>query len=171
MFNDLIRKRRSIRKFTKDSVEKEKIQLLVEAALLAPTSKNLHPWTFVVVTDRELLAKLSRTKPHGSTFLKNAPCAIVVCANDEKSDVWAEDCAIASTFILLAAESLNLGACWIQIRKRLHDDNIPAERYILDLLNLQQSFKVESIIAIGHPAETKPPHSKEELLFDKVIYK
>jgi len=168
MFMDLIANRRSIRRFTTDKVETEKIELLKEAALRAPSSRGVNPWEFIFITDRNLLKKLSGAKPHGSTFLKDAPLGIVVCADPEKSDVWVEDASIAAIFIQLAATYLELGNCWIQIRERLHDENQTAEAYIADQLNIPSHLKVESMIAIGYPAESKSPHQKEELQNEKI---
>ena len=168
MFMDLITKRRSIRRFTADKVEAEKVEILKEAALRAPSSRGINPWEFIFITDRNLLANLSAAKPHGSTFLKDAPLGVVVCADPQKSDVWVEDASIATIFIELAAASLDLGSCWIQIRKRMHDETQSSEAYIANLLNIPSHLKVESMIAIGYPAESKPPHSREELQNEKV---
>jgi len=168
MFMDLITNRRSIRRFTTDKVETEKIELLKEAALRAPSSRGSNPWEFIFITDRNLLEKLSGAKPHGSTFLKDAPLGIVVCADPEKSDIWVEDASIAATFIQLAATYLELGSCWIQIRERMHDETRTAEAYIADQLNIPSDIKVESMIAIGYPAESKSPHPKESLQNEKI---
>jgi nitroreductase len=168
MFMSLIQKRRSIRKFLAKPVEDEKIDLLIEAALRAPSSRGLNPWEFVVVTEHDLLEKLSNAKIHGSQFLKNAPLGIVVCADPNKCDVWVEDCSIASTFIFLAAESIGLRSCWIQIRERMHNESLSAEAYVMDVMGIAPQLKVESIIAIGYPDETKPFHKKEKLQYEKV---
>jgi nitroreductase len=168
MFIALIQRRRSIRKFLAKPVEAEKIDLLIEAALRAPSSRGLAPWEFVVVTDRDLLGKLSRAKQHGSAFLKHAPLGIVVCADPQHCDVWIEDASIAATFIQLAAESLGLGSCWIQIRKRMHEGTRSAQEFVAQTLHIPQKMQVESIIAIGYPDEKMPPHGKDELLYEKV---
>ena len=168
MFIELERKRRSIRKYKDRSIEPEKVDLLVEAALLSPSSRAFFPWEFVVIEDRDVIQRLSKAKPNGGSFLAGAPLAIVVCADTEKSDVWIEDASIASTMILLAAESLDLGACWIQIRKRPHDDSKTAEEFIRETLDLPERISVLSIIAIGYPDESLPPHSKDELHYDQV---
>ena len=168
MFMDLITKRRSIRRFTADKVEAEKVEILKEAALRAPSSRGINPWEFIFITDRNLLANLSAAKPHGSTFLKDAPLGVVVCADPQKSDVWVEDASIATIFVELAAASLDLGSCWIQIRKRMHGETQSSEAYVANLLNIPSHLKVESMIAIGYPAEIKPPHLKEELQNEKV---
>jgi len=170
MFLSLIQKRRSIRRYLPWPVEKEKIDLLIEAALRAPSSRGFNPWEFILVTERDLLQKLSVTKKHGSSFLRNATLGIVVCANADKSDVWVEDASIASIFIQLAAESIGLGSCWIQIRERMHDKEKTAQQYIAEILNIPPELKVESIIAVGHPEKRKAPHEKEELQYDKIHF-
>ena len=168
MFLPLIQNRRSIRKYKDKGVEAETIDLLVEALLRAPTSMGKNSWDFVVVTDPSLLEKLSRSKPHGATFLKNAPLGIVVCADPQISDVWIENSSIASIYIHLTATSLNLGSCWIQIRERPHDDTRSAEAYVADVLDLPAHLRVLSIIAIGYPAESKAPHPRDALAYDRV---
>lgn len=168
MFMSLIEKRRSIRRFKKQQVESEKINTLIEAALRSPSSRGFNPWHFVVVTNPTLLAKLSRAKQHGSSFLKNAPLGIVICGDRDKSDVWVEDCSIASIFIHLAATSLELGSCWIQIRERMHDKTTTAEAHVQDILDIPARLRVESIVAIGYPDEERNPHRKETLPYQKV---
>lgn len=142
MFMSLIRKRRSIRKYTDQPIEADKIDTLVEAALRAPSSHGHNPWEFVLVTDRDLLERLARSKPTGATFLAGAPLGIVVCADRARSDVWIEDCAIAATFIQLAAESIELGSCWIQIRKRMHDDTATAAESVARTVGLPADREV-----------------------------
>ncbi len=169
MFFELIQKRRSIRRFTTEPIESGKIDRLKEAALRAPSSRGLNPWEFVFVTDRELLKKLARAKPHGSSFMSNAALGIVVCADPARSDVWVEDASIATIFLHLAAESLGLGSCWIQIRKRMHSEKMTAEAFIADTLNLPSHLSVEAMVAIGHPAEKKQPHDRGMLQKEKVF--
>jgi nitroreductase len=168
MFYDLIEKRRSIRRFTDKPVAQGQIEKLAEAVLRAPSSRGFNPWQFVFVTDRRLLEQLSKAKPHGSSFLAGAPLGVVVCGNPEISDVWVEDTAIASVFLHLAAESLGLGSCWIQIRKRRHTEEASSGSYVADLLQIPAPLRVESIIAIGSPAESKPSHPPEALQREKV---
>ena len=170
MFFSLIEKRRSIRKFKPMPIEKEKIDKIIEAALSSPSSRGFNPWRFIVVDRSELLESLSKAKPHGATFLKDAPLGIVVCGDESKTDVWVEDTSIATIFIQLAAHSLGLGSCWIQIRKREYNQNKSAEDYIKELLKIPNNFKVESMIAIGYPDENKKPHTKESLEMEKVFW-
>lgn len=168
MFIDLLRSRRSIRRFQDRRVEKEKIDILIEAMLRSPSSRGLNPWEFVVVTGKESLDRLSQAKPHGASFLKNAPLAIAVCADPEKCDVWVEDCSIASIILHLAAADLGLGSCWVQIRMREHDVHQTAKDYVADILGLKQGMVVEAIIAIGYPAEQLSGHPRSSLPSEKV---
>lgn len=170
MFLDLIRSRRSIRKFKNQAVEKEKTDTLVEAALRSPSSRGINPWRFIVIEDKSLLERLSCAKPHGAGFLKDAPLGIVVCCDATKSDVWVEDASIASVFIHLAAHEIGLGSCWIQIRKREYNPSKSSDTYIKELLNLPDNIKIESIIAIGYPAEVKKGHTKDSLQRHKVSF-
>lgn len=165
---ELLRKRRSIRKFTNQPVESDKIDLLIEAAVRTPTSRGRNPWHFIVVTEPELLRQLGKAKEHGSAFLAAAPLAIVVAADTTISDVWTEDCSIAAMVIQLTALDLGLGSCWVQIRLRPHQGECSAESYLKELLNLQDSHVVECIIALGYPAEEKNGHALESLPFDRV---
>ncbi|OEF99977.1 hypothetical protein BHF71_07180 [Vulcanibacillus modesticaldus] len=165
---ELLKKRRSIRKFKKDKVPNDLINQIIQAALLSPSSRKINPWEFIVVDDENYLEKLSHSKIHGSHFLKNAPLGIVVVADENKSDVWIEDTSISSIIIQLTAHSLGLGSCWIQIRNRMNSENQTAEDYIKNLLAIPDNYKVESIIAIGYPDENKPPHTEKELQFEKV---
>jgi len=165
---ELLRRRRSIRRFTAEKVAPGDRETLVEAALRAPSSRGNNPWEFILVDDPELLGKLSRSKQHGSEFLKGAPLGIVVCADSTRSDVWIEDCSIAAIIIQLTAVSLGLGSCWAQIRNRQHDAEKSAETYIRELLGLPEQVKVESILAIGHPAEKKSPVAADKLQHEKI---
>ena len=164
----LLRKRRSIRKFTREKIAPELVETLVEAALRAPSSRSINPWEFIVVDDPEILLKLSGAKQHGSEFLKNAPLGIVVCADSTKSDVCIEDCSIAAIIIQLTAVSLGLGSCWAQIRNRMHDAEKSSELFVRELLGLPDHLMVETIIGIGHPGESKKPLQAGKLQHEKI---
>ncbi|MCD4741510.1 MAG: nitroreductase family protein [Desulfobacteraceae bacterium] len=170
MFFKLIEKRRSIRKFKQKKIERKKIDKLIEAALRAPSSRGFNPWRFIVIDNKDILYKLSESKPHGSSFLKDAALGIVVCGDIGKSDVWVEDTSIAAIFIQLAAESLELASCWIQIRKREHNKTLSANKYVKELLSIPDNMNVASIIAIGYPDEDKQGHTKESLQTEKIFY-
>lgn len=170
MLIDLLRARRSIRRFTDQPIEPEKIDLLVEAALRSPSSKGNNPWEFIVVTDPAMLKQLAVAKAHGATFLQGAPLAIVVCADPAQSDVWVEDASIATTLIHLQATDLGLGSCWVQIRLRQLEDGTSSQAYLADLLGLPEHMMVLAIVGIGYPVDTKSGHPHASLCFNQVSY-
>jgi nitroreductase len=167
---DILRTRRSIRKYEKKTLDNASLDILKEALLRCPSSRGINPWMFIFVDNNELLNKLSMSKEHGANFLKDAALGIVVCGDETKSDVWVEDCSIASIVVQLAAQSLGLGSCWIQIRKRAHSKDTSAEEYIQELLGIPRHMKVESIISLGYPAEVKKPVPLEKLEFEKIRF-
>ncbi len=167
-FMELLRQRRSVRQFEPRPIEPDKVDLLKEAVLRSPSSRNLDPWAFVFVQDKALLKALSEAKPHGAAFLKDAALGVVICGDESVSDVWIEDCSIASILTQLAAQSLGLGSCWIQIRRRQRPDGTPAEDYIRTVLQLPSHLHVESIIAVGYPARQPEPIPRSQLKDDRI---
>jgi len=167
---EILRQRRSVRVYQSAPVSDEQVEQLVEAVLRSPSSRGFQPWQFIVVRDRELIEKLSLAKAQGSAFLAKAPLAMVIAADTGKSDVWVEDCSIAAIILQLTAESLGLGSCWAQIRNRPHNSSQSADGYLKGLLGLPDSFAVECIVGIGHPAEDKTPHSADSLRRGQVHY-
>lgn len=165
---EILRNRRSIRKYTNQEIEVDKIELLKEAVLRSPSSKNINPWEFVFVDDKKLIQQLKECKPHGVASLQTAPLAVVICADETKNDVWVEDCSIAAILLQLTAQSMDLGSCWIQVRKRMHSEEVSAEKYVQDLLGIPENFKVLSIVTIGYPEASRDGKSFDELQFGKI---
>lgn len=170
MFYDLLKSRRSIRKFQDKQVEKEKIDTILKSALLSPSSRGRRPWEFIVMSDKEILQKLSKCREYGSQFLADAPLGIVVIANSESNDVWTEDASIAAIIIQLSSQSLGLGSCWVQVRERQHAENMDAGNFIKGVLEIPAKYSVECIVAIGYPAEEKKPYDENELMYNKIHY-
>ena len=168
-FLEMIKKRRSIRKYKQKEVEKEKIHKIMQSALLSPSGKNINPWKFVVVEDKELLLELSKAKTGGSQFLAQVPLAVVVLTDPEKTDIWIEDASIAATMIMLSAQDSGLGSCWIQIRNRMHQDNIKSEKYVKQILKIPDNLAVLCIIAIGYPDEKKSDKCIDEMKWNDVF--
>lgn len=167
-FQDLITRRRSIRKFTDELLKPEEVELLLKAALKSPSSKSKNPWQFIVVEDKEQLIKLSKCKATGSKPIENCVLGIIVLADPLTSNVWIEDSSIASIMIQLQAEDLGLGSCWIQIRERFTPDNESASEYIKDMFDIPLQLEVLSVIAIGHKNQERPPFDEEKLQWEKV---
>lgn len=165
---EILRNRRSIRNYMVQPISEEKLNLLKEAVLRSPSSKNINPWEFIFVEKRDIISELKKCKSHGVTSLDTAPLAVVVCADENKNDVWIEDCSIASIILQLTAQSIGLGSCWIQIRSRMYSEALSSEKYIQNLLNIPENFKVLSIVTIGYPLKFREGKAYEELLFEKI---
>lgn len=164
---ELYKKRRSIRKFTSDKITIENIKYLKKAALLAPTSRNLKPIEFIFIDNEETICDLKKCKQFGTVALDTAPLAIAIIGDTKKSDVWIEDASIATTFIMLEAESLGLGSNWIQMR--LRDGEVgPSEEEVRKILNIPEHYGVLSILAIGSKNEEKRCYTDEDLDFSQV---
>jgi len=159
---NLIMKRRSIRKFKDEKISEEEIQKLVNAGLLAPTSKNNKAVKLIVIDDKNKILELKDCRNIGTVGLQTAPCAIVVIADREKSDVWVEDASIAASYMQLAAEDLGLGSVWIQMRNRV-SDNDSSENEVRKLLSIPEKYGVLCIIALGHKNEIKDSYTEDDI--------
>ncbi|WFA09323.1 nitroreductase family protein [Tissierella sp. Yu-01] len=166
---EILKNRRSIRKFKEEKVAKEVIEQVLKAGLLAPSSKNKKPVQFIVVEDKDTLLKLKECKSKGADAFNTAPCAIVVIADNQLSDVWIEDASIATILLQTAAENLGLGSVWIQMRNR--QNNIGnSEDEVRKVLNIPENYGVLSIVAIGYKDEIKEPYNENSLDFSKIHY-
>ncbi len=170
-FRDLVKIRRSIRKFQDKRVEIEVVKDILKATLMAPSSKRSQPWQFVVVDENDKLDAMSRCREMGCKFLADAPMAVVVLADESLSDVWVEDASIVAAYMQLAAEDAGLGSCWVQVRNRktpAGDDT--TENYLRDLLSIPEHYRVECIVALGYKAEEKNPFDESKLKWDRLKY-
>lgn len=167
---NLLTNRRTIRKYKKQEIEKEKVDIIIKAALTSPSGRNIRPWELIIVKDKAILSKLGDSRGPASKHMEDAVLGIVIVADPNLTDIWIEDASIISTIIQITAESLALGSGWIQIRDRKHKDGQCLESYIKELLKLPKEFRVESMIAIGYANEDKSPHDLEKLPMDKIHY-
>ena len=167
-FSELVKTRRSMRKFTEEELTQDEVVALMRAALMSPSSKGSHAWEFVVVDDKALLEQLAHCKDKGAALIAGAPLAVVVLADPQVSDVWIEDASVASTLLLLQAEDLGLGACWVQVRNRSMEDGKPAEEMVRTMLKVPEHLRVLSIIALGHKGMERKPFNEDRLLWEKV---
>lgn len=167
-FHDLLVGRRSIRRYTSEPVNPDDVRLILEAGLMAPTSKSSRPWSFVVVEDKDMLTRLSQCKDMGAGPIAKCPLAIVVTVDATKSDPYIEDASIAAAYMQLQAADLGLGSCWIQVRGRFGADGMPAEEYVQEALGIPETFPVICILTIGHPDEQRKPQATDKLLWERV---
>ena len=166
-FESLIIARRSTRKFTEQLISPEEVQILFQAALLAPTSKNCKSWEFVAVENKDLLKQLSVCKDAGGGFLEGCALAIVVLGNKTITDIWVEDASIAATYIQLQAEDLGIGSCWCHVRNRMLGE-MPSEQLVRDILDINDNFGVLCIIGLGYKNQERKSNDLSKLTWEKV---
>ncbi len=167
-FHQMLLTRHSIRRYTSQPVSGDNVKTILEAALLAPTSKNARSWQFVVVEDKEMLQRLSECKPSYATSIKDATFAVVVTASPERSEAFVEDATVAAIFMHLQAAALGIGSCWVQVRGRFSADGEPSEDVVRDLLGIPHDMAVECIMTFGYSAETRKPVDPAKLQWEKV---
>ncbi len=167
-FQQLLLRRRSIRKFTGELLTPDQTRTILEAALLSPTSKNSRSWEFIAVEDKEMLTRLSQCKPNTGSLIAGAALAVVVLGNPLVSDAWIEDGSIAAINMQLQAEDLGLGSCWVQVRNRTYSDRLTAGEYINDLLGVPMPLEVLCVVAFGVKAKERPAADLALLPWEKV---
>ncbi len=143
--------RRSVRSYTDQDVEPEKIEAILEAGMAAPSGKNGQPWDFIVLTRREILDEMAERLPYAK-MLREARVAIAVCADRTKSPYWYVDCSAAAENILLAAHALGLGAVWTATYP--YRDRMDV---VKELCGLPGSYDSLCVIPVGYPAREARP--------------
>lgn len=151
--------RRSIRAFRSDPVDDGLVRSLLQAAMAAPSARACDPWRFVVLRDPAQRSAIAAGLPNGK-MLAESPLGIAVCgeleaACDRQLSYLIQDCSAAVENLLLAASLLGLGACWLGIHPR--EDRIALLR---QQLALPDTLLPIALVAIGHPAETKPGRTR-----------
>jgi nitroreductase len=150
----LIKKRRSIRKYTDQPVTDRQIRQLLEAAMAAPSGSNIQPWDFVVVRDPDLKRQLAQTHTW-SYMAADATVVFVVCTNQSASGHWLEDASAATQNLLLAVTALGLGAVWVGIYP-----GTDRKAHVRQVLAIPDEIRVLCLVPVGHPAESKPPRTQ-----------
>jgi nitroreductase len=146
--------RRSVRRFDPKPVPASVIELMLRAAMQAPSAANAQPWHFVVITERLMLEKVTEFHPAAES-LHQATVAILVCGDsllEKRPDRWIMDCSAATQNILLAAHANDLGAVWLGI----HPDPIRIDG-MRRLVNLPKHVHPLSLVALGYPAQVSLP--------------
>lgn len=151
---EVIRTRRSVRKYSSTAVPQESVELMLRAAMAAPSAGDQQPWRFVVVRDSERLRGLASAGPHGG-MIERAPVAIVVCADLGRvrhDGFWIQDCSAATENLLLAAHALGLGAVWVGTYPR--EDRVKS---VGEVLGLREPLLAFAVVAIGYASEPVAP--------------
>ncbi len=168
--HDLLVSRRSIRRFKSEPIPAEDIKLILEAGLISPTSKSGRPWEFVAVDDPDMLRRLSECKASYANAVAGCQLAIVITVDSTKSEAWIEDASVAASFMMMQAQDLGLGSCWVQVRGRFAADGTPSEEYVQELLQIPEVCTPVCILALGYPDEQRKPQDLEKLKWNQVHF-
>ena len=144
----LVKSRHSTRPFTGEKISEETIEKIIEIASYAPSSWGGHPVDFIIIRDKKTLEKLAECKSMGAGPLSYSDVAIVPIIDSTKLELWREDASVVSTYILLAAESFGVGACWIHMFGR-DGKNKSSSEEIKDLLGIPSHFQVLNCVSLG----------------------
>lgn len=166
--HQLLVNRRSIRRYTPQPIDSEHVRMILEAALLSPTSKSSRAWEFVVIEDKQTLDSLSQCKMAGAGPVAKATLAVVVAVDTTSTEPWIEDGSIAASNMMLQAADLGIGSCWIQVRGRGTADGTPSEDFVQDLLGIPEHIIPLCIITLGYADEQRKPQDCEKLLWEKI---
>ncbi len=173
-FKDVVRKRRSTRRYTGNPVEIEKLRAAMELALRAPSSKNTRSTRLMAVTNLDKVHALGRLRDWGSSLLEEAGAAIVILGDEEASPMWQTNAAIMATVLQLALVDEGLASCWVHVGDYLTINEDPAsqrsEDYVKEVLpEIPANYRVLSVISIGYADYTPKPlpeyEGPERMLF------
>jgi nitroreductase len=150
----ILSSRRSTRKFSDREVEKAKLQNIVDMALSAPSSRNTRSTRLWIVTDKGQLQTISEMRDYGAAFVKNAPVAILVMGDKEKSDLWLDNCAITATILQMAVVDEGLASCWVHVNDRPVKKDEPegekADDYLRRELQIPSRYGILCAVALGY---------------------
>ena len=144
--------RRSIRKYINKNIPEEYYEIMLKAAMHAPSARNRQPWHFIIITRRDILKRLADENPSWK-MLEEAACAIVVCGDLNLEDTESfiiQDCSAATQNILLAAHELDLGSVWLGVHPR--EDRL---KPLTDILHIPAHILPVSMVSIGKPDESR----------------
>lgn len=167
-FKELAQRRRSIRSFTEEPITEAERRELMTPVLMSPTAKCCRAWDFVLVDNKDDLQLLSESKVSGAQLIKGAALAVIVAVNKEKSEAWVEDGSVAATMLMLQAEDMGLGSCWVEMRDRHQADGTPSEDIIRNAFNIPERYGVLCVVAIGHKAQERKLQNEDKLLWSQV---
>ena len=165
---EMMRNRRSVRAYTGAPVTEENLEKIVQAGLLSASGRAIRPWELIVVRSRETLKQMAKSRAMGAKMLEAADCAIVVLGDEEKTDVWTEDCSIVMTNMHLMADSLGVGSCWIQGRLRTSAGGESTEGYLRELLGFPEYYRLEAVLSLGMPESVAEMREVTDELWGKV---
>ena len=168
-FKDVMKKRRSTRRYTGQPVEKDKLMRVMELALRAPSSKNTRSTRLMAVTDLKRVHELGKLRDWGSSLLEEAGAAIIILGDESASPMWQTNATIMATCLQLALVDEGLASCWVHVNDRpcLKDEpeGAKADDYLRELLDLPARYGILCAVALGYSdfePKPLPPYEGEE---------
>ncbi|MBE6037926.1 MAG: nitroreductase family protein [Anaerofustis stercorihominis] len=154
----------SVRDYSDKEISDDEIRAILDAAMSGPTAVNARPWSFIVVKDKDTLAKMADANGKAAQLLKRAPLGILVCGDLDRAfraapDYWVIDGSIAAQNMILAANAMGIGSCWLGTWPQEEKMQAQAE-----LFGLPESIVPHSIIAFGYP---KAESTKQKLIYEE----
>lgn len=146
---ELIKSRRSIRKFTDEPVDDETVDRILTAGLWAPSGKNNQPWKFAVIKSKPFLKSLSALT-HYHKIIENAACCIAVFLDHDLSYDRTKDCQAVGACLqnmLLTIHAMGLGAVWL-------GEIVKNKEKVAELLSADKNLELMAVLALGHPADS-----------------
>lgn len=172
-FEDLLAKRRSIRKYKATPVPVDVVQAIIKDCTLAPNAGNEQPWKFIIVNDKRMLARISdeskkninaRIAAHPDDYARkyrgmlqdksfnvfyNAPCLVMILGSSGLKNLYV-DCALAAGYFMMAATARGLGTCWVNLGAEIHDPEMIAA------LGIPPKTTIVAPITLGYPEKIPP---------------
>lgn len=168
---ELLRNRRSVRKYTDKVISDEDLEQILAAGMLTPSGKGLKPWQAVVIRDPETLSALVGCRKGGARMLQTATCAVAVFSDKDKTDTYIEDSSLFMGYMHLMASTLGIGSVWLQIRLRPSDqEGVSSEEFVRSLLSVPENMMPEAILVMGYPESAPEPNPAPEFPSDIIHF-
>lgn len=153
-FLEMIKSRRSIRKYLDRPIDKEILKKIVDTGRLAPSAKNIQPWEFILVVEKKTLKKISDFVTWGP-FIKDSAACVIICGN-KNAKRFVEDCCLAAENIMLSAKSFGIGSCYVAALGKNLDG-------VRELLNIPENYEIVCFIPLGYFEKNPEPYGKRDL--------
>lgn len=164
-----IRTRRSIRIYHPDKpLPAEAVQVILEAGLRAPSSKNRHTTQFILIEDKEKLIELSYMRERGCTFLRDVPLAVVVLGSPMECPHWTADASLAAGYMQLQAWAMGIGSCWSDVEGEFTGNGQDSAEYVRNALGIPYQLEVLCILGFGYVNGEAPERPVESLKWEKI---
>ncbi|SHH64963.1 Nitroreductase [Anaerosphaera aminiphila DSM 21120] len=153
MLDEIIKDRRTIRKFEDKPVPREILEEILQYSLMGPSYGNARPVQFLVVEDKEKLKALSEIETFGTKYIADVPEVILIMADTEISQTWVEECSIAASYLQLLAQEKGLNTSWVNLKSGETNDGVEIQTFLRTLFGIPKNFSTLCMIPIGYGSE------------------